>query len=60
MPENEMHFENAVPVVVTQNDCSDYGSVIPDYAIERMAKFLLPRLQADLESAQLHTSADAV
>ena len=60
MTENEIYFENAAPAVVTQNDCPDCGSLIPDHAIERMARFLLPRLQADLESAQLHTSADAV
>lgn len=35
--------------VETTTEVTDYGSQIPDYAIRRFAKFLLPKMQKALE-----------
>lgn len=46
MPEQIM--EDQIVEVVTQPE-EDYGALIPEHAILRFARFLLPKIQADLE-----------
>ena len=49
MPEQSM--EDQIAEVVTQVE-QDYGSLIPEHAILRFARFLLPKIQADLEKKE--------
>ena len=49
MPEQIM--ENQIVEVVTQAE-EDYGVLIPEHAILRFARFLLPKIQADLEKKE--------
>ena len=49
MPEQIM--EDQIAEVVTQAE-EDYGTLIPEHAILRFARFLLPMIQADLEKKE--------
>ena len=49
MPEQIM--EDQIMEVVTQAE-EDYGALIPEHAILRFARFLLPKIQADLEKKE--------
>ena len=49
MPEQIM--EDQIAEVVTQTD-EDYGVRIPEHAILRFARFLLPKIQADLDKKE--------
>ena len=49
MPEQIM--EDQIAEVVTQAE-QDYGARIPEHAILRFARFLLPKIQADLEKKE--------
>ena len=49
MPEQIM--EDQIAEVVTQVE-QDYGSLIPEHAILRFARFLLPKIQTDLEKKE--------
>ena len=45
------NMEDQIAEVVTQVE-QDYGSLIPEHAILRFARFLLPKIQADLEKKE--------
>ena len=47
----EQILEDQIVEVVTQTD-EDYGAQIPEHAILRFARFLLPKIQADLEKKE--------
>ena len=49
MPEQIM--EDQIVKVVTQAE-EDYGAQIPEHTILRFARFLLPKIQADLEKKE--------
>ena len=49
MPEQITEDQNAE--VVTQPE-EDYGTLIPEHAILRFARFLLPKIQADLDKKE--------
>ncbi|HIR31024.1 MAG TPA: hypothetical protein IAB83_03295 [Candidatus Faecousia faecavium] len=47
----EQIIEDQIVEVVTQPE-EDYGTQIPEHAILRFARFLLPKIQADLEKKE--------
>lgn len=53
METKELIQPDAVPVVKIETVEEDFGTLIPEHAIMRFARFLLPRMQEEMESTQL-------
>ena len=49
MPEKISHEQI---VEVTMQNTEDYGAQLPEHVILRFARFLLPKIQADLETKE--------
>lgn len=44
---------DAIPVVKIETVEDNFGTLIPEHAIMHFARFLLPRMQEEMESTQL-------
>lgn len=53
METKELIQPDAVPVIKIETVEEDFGTLIPEHAIMRFARFLLPRMQEEMESTQL-------
>ena len=53
METKELIQPDAIPVVKIETVEDDFGTLIPEHAIMRFARFLLPRMQEEMESTQL-------